>query len=281
MVVCHTEEFLQPALGAGIHTIHISTTTFEVSQYSSRLVEIPFSSRLTTARYDERGDDSLNEIAGCMHHVRVVTMIHSPKKSPLHLFFGRVVNPAWDLERFKWPGGVRFFHYTSQLGRKLLLTRHILPSVVQEKWGGTLSASYKLRWLNAWDKEREKKEAGLLWAIWHKGVAVNAWQGQFQNQVDQRCVVCNMGARETVLHCFWECPKAIKVWKWCENILYDLCPATSRDHGGHGVLRPSEATQAVHISYDPGSHSPSGPSQTTQAIQVLRGLGGLSPPGPS
>lgn len=66
--------------------------------------------------------------------------------------------------------------FTSKIGHKLLLKRHIALSVVETKWSGTLAPSYKLRWLNSWDKEREKKEAGLLWAIWHKGVAVNAWR---------------------------------------------------------------------------------------------------------
>ena len=40
-----------------------------------------------------------------------------------------------------------------------------------------LLQSYKLRWKNAWDKERTCKEVGLIWMIWHKVVAVDVWRG--------------------------------------------------------------------------------------------------------
>jgi len=33
--------------------------------------------------------------------------------------------------------------------------------------------SFKLRWMNTWHKQRSKKEAAFIWAVWNKAVAVN------------------------------------------------------------------------------------------------------------
>ena len=67
-----TEKNFQLPLGIGIHTFPISVPAFEVSTHLAYLVEIPLQGRLVTTRYDERGDDALNEVVGCMRRVRVV-----------------------------------------------------------------------------------------------------------------------------------------------------------------------------------------------------------------
>ena len=94
-------------------------------------------------------------------------------------------------------------------------------------------ANYKLRWNNTWDMEKVKKEAGLMWMIWHKAVAVNAWRGVVSQEIDQSCVVCLKGIKEIVLHYFWECAAAQRAWKWGEAIINSMAPA--------GVIRGSQA----------------------------------------
>ena len=59
-----------------------------------------------------------------------------------------------------------------------------IPSIVRKKWSGLLPSSYKLRWFNVWDFKRVHKEAGLMWSIWHKVVAINAWRGVILVQID-------------------------------------------------------------------------------------------------
>lgn len=84
--------------------------------------------------------------------------------------------------------------------------------------------SFKLRWPTIWTKERTQKECGLLWAIWHRAVAVNEWRGRIDGNIDQSCVVCGVGKREPVLHRFRECPSAQYVWTWSNKLITTLCP---------------------------------------------------------
>nr|PNR60945.1 hypothetical protein PHYPA_003738 [Physcomitrium patens] len=104
----------------------------------------------------------------------------------------------------------------------MLKTRHKLPSVVESKWAGVLPRTFKLRWLIVWDPEPIRKEVGLLWLIWHRAVAVNAWRGRVSGSVDLCCLVCLSGVRETMLHCFWECPSAQTAWRRGIQILLQL-----------------------------------------------------------
>jgi hypothetical protein len=50
--------------------------------------------------------------------------------------------------------------YTSEIGRRILKSRHKVLEVVTKKWSGVLLATFKLRWENAWDSERIKKGSG-------------------------------------------------------------------------------------------------------------------------
>ena len=118
--------------------------------------------------------------------------------------------------------------YTAQLGRSIMLCTHLVPPVVEKKWSRILFPSYKLRYLNIWDLERIKKEAGLLWAVWHKGIEVNAWRGKGSAHVDQCCSVCLSGTRETILHCLWECPAASKLWRWGMHLMNVVVPREGR-----------------------------------------------------
>lgn len=58
-------------------------------------------------------------------------------------------------------------------------------------------------------------------------MAVNIWRGKNSRDnfvVDQDCPVCRNGSRETLLHRFWECPSAVRAWKWGAHVLEKLVP---------------------------------------------------------
>ena len=169
MLVCQTAEDYQPRLGTGVHTIPLGIPAYEVCLQLACLASIPFSARLSSSRYNKRGDDLVQELVGCLKCVRVVQVKRGPKKSIILLFYGKTQTLEWDPDRYEWPEEVHFMYFTTQSGRKILFKRHVIPAVVQKKWTGILPDTFKLRWLNAWDKEREKKEAGLLWAVGTKG----------------------------------------------------------------------------------------------------------------
>jgi hypothetical protein len=82
-----------------------------------------------------------------------------------------------------------------------------------------LLVSFKLRWSNAWDSERIRKEAGLIWLTWHRAIVVNEWRGKVSRNIRQDCPVCMIGDVESVPHRFWECYAAKRAWSWGFYIL--------------------------------------------------------------
>jgi hypothetical protein len=46
--------------------------------------------------------------------------------------------------------------------------RHLISNPVVKKWDEELVHSHKLWWNTVWIKGRIKKEARLLWLIWHR-----------------------------------------------------------------------------------------------------------------
>lgn len=115
----------------------------------------------------------------------------------------------WDPGRYRW-GERTLMQYMAACGQTLLKKRHKLLVVTEAKWAGVVPLNFKLRWLNEWNLGRIRKEAGLLWLIWHRAVVVNAWRRRIDNAMDQCCPICLNRARESVLHHFWECSSAQK-----------------------------------------------------------------------
>ena len=104
--------------------------------------------------------------------------------------------------------------YMLCMERKLLKNKVNLPSIVKKKWEGVLPPLFKLRWKNTWDKERARKEARVIWMIWHKAMAVNAWGDAISAQIGQSYLIYMVGAKKLILHKFLECPIAQQAWKW-------------------------------------------------------------------
>jgi hypothetical protein len=171
------------------------------------------------ARWDCSSNDLESPARGVMQRVRVVMVKKGPKKTCMLMFYGRSDRLIWDPDCYQWDVGTLIMNYTLELGRKILKRRHVVPNVVMRKWQGVLPITYKLRWDNTWDRERIRKEAGLIWLAWHRAVAVNEWRGRINRNIPQDCPVCGSGAIELVLHRFWECEAARRVWSWGLYIL--------------------------------------------------------------
>lgn len=81
--------------------------------------------------------------------------------------------------------------FTTKLGGELLSKHGLPPPPGEKKWSRILPLDYKLRWLNTLDKSRTCKKAKLNWTIWHRALAVNAWRGRVQHDLDEQCILCN------------------------------------------------------------------------------------------
>ena len=116
-------------------------------------------------------------------------------------------------------GPLPLIDYTPKLGRAILRRHHKVENPVTRKWRGVLPGNFRLQWITVWIKERTRKEAGLLWLIWHRAVAVNHWRGRADGTVDIRCPICPRRSEETVLHRFWECASPQRGWQWAIHIM--------------------------------------------------------------
>lgn len=155
-----------------------------------------------------------------------ITRGQGHKKTKSLLFYGMVSQLTWDPGRFRWKDleQTPLLAYSTKLGRQVLATKLPPPNVVIRKWQGVLPASYKLQWSKIWTSARTRKEAGLLWLISHRDVAVNEWRRSCNNAMLASCVMCDGGHTESILHRFWDCEVAALAWKWGCYIIGRLVP---------------------------------------------------------
>lgn len=116
---------------------------------------------------------------GFHHWVCMAHTWRGPKKEAILLFYGRVDHLTWDPGRIQWlslHGVTPLMQYTAKHGSDMLREKHIIPNHVVKKWSGILLNAYRLRWKSVWIKQHASKEAGLLWLLWPRALAVNMWR---------------------------------------------------------------------------------------------------------
>jgi hypothetical protein len=109
--------------------------------------------------------------------------------------------------------------FSIQLGRTLLRKRHATDDLATKKWHLILPGRFQFQWNDAWDTTRSRKEAMLIWQLWHKVVAVNAWRGKISPHIDQSCLMCSTRDKETTLHRFWSCDYSQHLWTFRTMLL--------------------------------------------------------------
>lgn len=103
---------------------------------------------------------------------------------------------------------------------KLLLT---LPSCAPKCagfWGSVVGRPIN-RWASVWRKSRfklnENKKNDLLWLILHRAVKVRYALKTWGYIESDRCALCDRV--ETIEHCFLECKRVVRVWRYFSPIL--------------------------------------------------------------
>ena len=228
IVVCRADEGFQPETRTSMVKIPCNSQLYKVKRSSKTLEEITNDDLLLPTTWDEYGDDTVQLCFSLVYRVRVLEATKGPKKTAIWWYYGPISKLVWEPGRLHWPKAKDFMKFTSNQGRELLQCQASIPNVVEKKWAGVLPTNYKLRWNNIYDTERVRKEAGLMWMIWHKAVAVNVWRGVVSPEIDQNCPVCLRGIRETIMHRFWECLAAQRAWKWGEAIINFMAPVGER-----------------------------------------------------
>jgi hypothetical protein len=70
-----------------------------------------------------------------------------------------------------------------------------------------------------YNPERAKKEATLIWQLWHKVVAVNVWRGKISDAFVRTCPMYDLDANESILYRIWSCACSQKVWQYTPALL--------------------------------------------------------------
>jgi hypothetical protein len=102
----------------------------------------------------------------------------------------------------------------------LLYNQHTPPlALTATKWNVIFPPDFKFQWAEVWDTERARKEATLLWQLWHRAIVVNVWCTKISIAIDTTCPMCDLEAAETVLHRFWTCPCSQQTWAYTNELL--------------------------------------------------------------
>jgi hypothetical protein len=184
--------------------------------------EIGGSSMILQARIHPPGREGEDWIGMTMRRVRVVPLARGSNHGTLKvlLFAGITNEMLFDPGRWNWRGQGPLLSYTFKLGRKLLNPRARLLRSMADKWTGILPASYEPNWNEVWSHSRPQKEAGFLWFVYHKAVAVNHWRAQIGPHINSMCVCCPNNVPETILHQFIFCTRTRLAWEYGLTILY-------------------------------------------------------------
>jgi hypothetical protein len=125
----------------------------------------------------------------------------------------------FDPARLSWTNNVPFLDYSTPKGRDYLRRCHAPLQLAASKWNLVLPPTFDFKWGDVWDPERAKKEATLLWQLWHWAIAVNVWRGKISNTIVCTCPMCDLGADESLLHHFWSCPCSQKTWTYTSALM--------------------------------------------------------------
>jgi hypothetical protein len=142
-------------------------TFYKMLEQSRILVHVPSNQnrQLNKTRYNG---------FGFLHKVRVQSIFRGPKKKLILLYYGQIKALEWDPAHLRWPRNKGFMHYNIQLGRDLLQKRQPPLTLASNKWPNILPDIHRFKWNQVWNPERAKLEAGFIWQLWHKAVAINA-----------------------------------------------------------------------------------------------------------
>jgi len=122
--------------------------------------------------------------------------------------------------RWSWNKTTPLQAYSARLGRSLLIDRSSLVRTIPDKWHSAIAADFYPRWLDVWSKARPLKEAGFLWSVYHRAVAVHGWRRIATPQISTECNCCSDMVKGTIVHKFFYCSKTQHTWKFAMSVLY-------------------------------------------------------------
>ena len=213
-MIFRTSPAFCPALRPGPQFVFLPATVdlFKVGAQSRTLIlQDPHSPRL-------------NPYYGFLQRIRVICLPRraSPRSLLTYKYLAPVSRLTFDPGRWQWCPGVDLFSYSSSQGRVWRRPRLQLQYPISEKWEGLVPPDFRPDWHEVWVPGRPRKEAGFLWSLLHRAIAVNHWRRQTVPTLSDLCTCCTQGEPETLIHAFYACPEAAAAWRFAATIFYRL-----------------------------------------------------------
>lgn len=174
-----------------------------------------------------QGGDRL--LRGTIKRVRVISLSRKHKTS-IYRYLAPVDRLTFDPGRYEWHPGEGLFAYTASKSRKWRIPRAFLSLPIAEKWAGQVPLTFVPNWIEVWRPDRPRKEAGFLWSMLHKAVAVNQWRNQSHPPTSAHCTCCNLEVTESIQHCFFDCTAAVSAWDFAISVLHHAARTPTRNN---------------------------------------------------
>lgn len=137
-------------------------------------------------------------------------------------YLAPVYRLVFDPGRWTWTGGGSLYEYTTKQGRNVMHPRNNLTLIVSKKWHGLVRAHFEHDWRDVWLTTRLRKKAAFMWSVYLQAVAVNHWRHQAFPDLSVECTCCDRGEAKTLIHCFYDCELAARVWAFVATILHKM-----------------------------------------------------------
>jgi hypothetical protein len=109
--------------------------------------------------------DNFNQsFVGKVVHVIMTRVVKDPKKTSFLVFYEKMGDLDFELMIYKWIGREDLFAYSnSALGWKMLkATKKKYQFIIQKRWTKLLPPNLNLKWINTWQKIKNRKEVGFI-----------------------------------------------------------------------------------------------------------------------
>lgn len=126
------------------------------------------------------------------------------------------------LTQYTWKGGTPLTDSSTASLRRIQNQHNVREHPAIRRWETQLDTRLPEHvWHNTWLTFRSEKVNTFMWLIIFRAIATLSWvfPDRPHTDVSTRCPRCNLGVREDILHCLWNCPSSQVCWSWIATLL--------------------------------------------------------------
>jgi hypothetical protein len=167
---------------------------------------------------------TLPAVEDTIHRIIVVEKFAASQKKMTKVKVGKIGGAMKMSQQYEWADGRPIFETSTSHMRRLQGSTDGIHKALR-KWQVSTGWSANLRkvWKETWVPFRAAKENCFLWQILYRTPATEQWRHPTLTRLDAEthCTRCRRRRQEDILHCIWNCPNSLKVWKWVRSLLQE------------------------------------------------------------